>query len=378
VARIAWALASSGGHHMITLYAWCEAVARRWGRPALIVFTFLLACFLSYKAVHNQLTETQVLGEGRVSISAYLEGTASRPFAHRVLTPMLIRVVRDGLHMDALIAAAPTIAQDKISSVCAKATAEPPVPCGTVMAYATVAGLYFLCFLGVMWLLAMRMFDNSTIVAFGCVVLSFLAVNALILLRLSHIYDFGVLMFAALLLLCLEYRKHFLFCVVLVFACLNKESAILYTLAFACVNLHRLPIARNAAYCAVQIASFAIVYGGVRFLFRNNPGQGLELYLFGQISFFSEKYTLAYLLWTLPLVAVVFYDFPRKNETLQRAGIVLLPWFALYVIGGVPREIRVIFEVLPLLLLLATGSLTTLVLGRAITDERAGAGTRTV
>lgn len=350
---------------MMTSCARCEAVARRWGRRSLIALTIFVAVFLSYKAVHNQITETLVLTDDRVSIASYIEGTVSRPFAFRVLTPTLIRVVRGVTGMDRLIPAAPGFVQDKIATICAKATAQPPVPCGTVMAFATTSALYFFCFLAAVWLLAMRMLGNNALVAFGCVVLSFLAVNSLILLRLSHVYDFGVLMFAALLLLCLEYRKHMLFTIILIIACLNKESSIIYLLAFFFVNLHRLPIARNIAYCAVQALAFLIVYGAVRYLFRNNPGQGVELYLFGQISFFTEKYTLAFVLWTLPLVALVFYDFPRKNETLQRASVVLLPWFALYVIGAVPREIRVIFEVLPLLLLLATDSVATLVLGRA-------------
>jgi len=346
----------------MTSCAWCEELAWRWGRRGLIVFTFLLACFLSYKAVHNQITETSVLSESRVSIASYLDGTVSRPFAYRVLTPTLIRVVRDGLHMDSLIQSMPSFVQGKISTICQKATAEPPVSCGTVMSFAAASALYFFCYLAVIWVLAMRMFGGNAVVALGCIVLSYLTVNSLILLRLSHIYDFGVLLFVSLLLLCLEYRRHALFCVVLALACLNKESAIIYILAFAMVNLRRLPFRRNVTYCAVQVASFVIVYGGVRFLFRNNPGQGLELYLLPQISFFTEKYTLAFVLWTLPLFALVFYDFPRKNSTLQGASIVLLPWLALYIIGGVPREIRVIFEVLPILLLLTTGSVTKLVL----------------
>ena len=52
---------------MITSCAWCQALAWRWGRRALIAFTVLLACFLSYKAVHNQITETLVLTDTRVS-----------------------------------------------------------------------------------------------------------------------------------------------------------------------------------------------------------------------------------------------------------------------------------------------------------------------
>jgi len=348
---------------MITSCARCEALAWRWGRRALIAFTFLLACFLSYKAVSNQITETSVLSESRVSIATYLDGTVSRPFAYRVLTPILIRVMRDGVHIDSVIPSLPAFAQSKITAICEKATAEPPVSCGTVMSFEVVSALYFFCFLVAVWALAMRMFASNAVAAFGCVVLSYLTVNSLILLRLSHIYDFGVLMFVALLLLCLEYRRHMLFCVVLALACLNKESAIIYLLAFATVNLRRLPLQANAAYCAVQVAIFLVIYGSVRFLFRNNPGQGLELYLMPQISFFTEKYTFAFVLWTLPLVALVFYDFTHKNLTLQGASIVLLPWLALYVIGGVPREIRVIFEVLPILLLLATGSVTKLVLG---------------
>jgi hypothetical protein len=54
--------------------------ARLSGRSWQIMFLILaLAGLLSYEAVSNQITETNVLHEDRVSLASYLNGTAAQP-----------------------------------------------------------------------------------------------------------------------------------------------------------------------------------------------------------------------------------------------------------------------------------------------------------
>ena len=43
-----------------------------------------------------------------------------------------------------------------------------------------------------------------------------------------------------------------------------------------------------------------------------------------------------------------------------------MPWFVLYLLFGVQRELRVMFEILPLVVLLTTDSVSRLILGDAL------------
>jgi hypothetical protein len=56
-------------------------------------------------------------------------------------------------------------------------------------------------------------------------------------------------------------------------------------------------------------------------------------------------------------LVLVFHDFARKHEVLRRASVVIPPWFVLFMIGGVEREVRVMLEILPLVILLAMDGL---------------------
>jgi hypothetical protein len=190
-------------------------------------------------------------------------------------------------------------------------------------------------------------------------------VNAIILLDLSHIYDFGLLMFVVLLLLALEYRKFVLYTVLLALAYANKETSVLYAGVFLWVNFGRMKLTRNLAYFGIQMLLYAIVYGFIVWHFSENPGAGHEYYLPLQIYFLSEHIDLRMLLFMVLAFIVVFYRFPDKNHVLRRATIVLAPWFALFMVGGWPRELRTSFEVLPLVLLLAIDSIVRMVLGDA-------------
>lgn len=322
-----------------------------------------VCAFLSYKAAHNQATETMILTEDRVSLTRYLDGTASRPFAYRALTPILIRFTQNTLNIPGLAHFLPDIAQQKIAYICSKATADPAPSCDSVVSYFVVSAGYFFVFLLSIFFITQRLFGRSLAISAGAILLAFWITNAIILLRLSHIYDFGVLMFGTLLLICLEYRTNVLFCMVLALACLNKESSIIYSLAFVFVNMNRMSLPKLATYFAGQLLAFAVIYGCLNIYFGHNEGAGLEFWLWSQISLLTEKLSLPDVLLLVTAAIVVFYRFPEKNQTLRMSSIVIIPWFLLFMVGGVPRELRVMFEILPLLLLMATDSAVALVLG---------------
>jgi hypothetical protein len=214
-----------------------------------------------------------------------------------------------------------------------------------------------------MYVMAERMFGHP-LIALATLAFSFLSVNAILLLGLSHVYDFGVMLFASLLLLCLDMRRHLLFTALLALAFLNKETMILYAGTFFFVNLGRMPLARNLLFFIGQVAMFVVIHGAVRMHFAGNEGSGHEYYLPEQIWFFTEHINLPMLLMLVLSLLLVFYGFPTKQETLRRACIIIPPWLFLYLVGGVQRELRVVNEILPLLLMLMMDTFVRLVPGR--------------
>jgi hypothetical protein len=332
--------------------------------PARIVVLLLalpLAAFLSFKAVGNQLTETNLLHEERVNLALYIDGTAYKPFVYRVLNPTLVRLA-EGVGAPALLRALPGPLAAKLPDWCALATTTPMPTCDDVAAYVAVAGAEFFVFLLLIYAICFRMFGNPLVALFG-LGFAFFGTNAVLLQKLSHVYDFGVLMFVALLLLCLQRGWALAFTLLLPLAFLTKETLILYAGAFFLADLGRRDPRRTAALFLVQIASFVVIHGLVRAYFSGNPGLGHEYYLPEQIYFFTEQITMSWLIPMTVALVLVFYRFGEKPLFLRRASVVILPWFVLFLIGGVEKELRVIFEVFPLVLLLTIDSLVRLVPG---------------
>ena len=172
-----------------------------------------------------------------------------------------------------------------------------------------------------------------------------------------------MLFFGTALLLCLEYRRLMLFTALLAVGFLTKETLVLYAGTALFVNLGRIPLARNLLYFVIQIVLFVVVHGAVRAHFAGNPGEGHEYYLPGQIFFFTEHIVLQILLPMLFATLLVFYDFHNKPETIRRASVIIAPWLVLFMIGGVPKELRVMLEIYPVVLLLMYDSCVRLVLG---------------
>lgn len=340
-------------------------MATRAARIAAFVLAVLLAGFLSYKAVNNQITETSVLSEDRVSLARYVDGTASRPFAYRYLTPVLVRFAQDTLQIPALFRAMPDAVQSKVAFLCTKSIAQPVASCDNVVSYAVVAYGCFFVFLLAIYTISNRLFGN-VLISLSSLFFAFLLVNSILLLGLAHAYDFTGLMMVSLILLCLQRGWTILTIVALGIGFAAKETIIIYTLAFFCVNLGRLPLLKNAAYFGATILLFVLVHGAIRLHFAGNMGEGHEYYLPLQIYFFTEHMTLTMLLLLAFSLVAVFYRFPQKDHFLRRSSIVIMPWFVLYLLFGVQRELRVMFEILPLVVLLTTDSVSRLILGDAL------------
>lgn len=407
-------------------------------RPRPLLF-WLLACLLSlacaYKATYQQLSNTKILEEKHDDLAAEVDGTADRPYVFRVLTPFLVRSVNSLAPGKSLPGGVGGLVRGRCS---------PTLPCPTLAAYSLVAPTLFFLFLITTFAAAHRILA-SDLWALASVLLSFFLANALLLRHLSHIYDFGTLFFAALLLLTASSRRSTLFFVTLMLACANKESLILYSFAFAAIRwndstsrkslLDRTPAAplpnpgpsvtphdpsrplsqpdpatpatlrdlsppathpdpapaethpdlaprasqpdpgrrlwpdpghqaiwrdrtrRILLPLAVQLAGFLVLYTLIGHHFAQNPGTPVQIHLLDWIDYLGATMTLPALLLTLLALWLPFAGFAAAPPTLRQASVILLPWLLLLFIGGGPGELRVLFEVLPLLVLLTCAHL---------------------
>lgn len=325
-------------------------------RRTIHLLAVLLAMFLSYKAVHNQITETQVLDGPRDNLFDFLTGTAHRPFAYRVLPALLVRFAADGLHLPALIAFAPELLRQKLAGLCLHAATRPLSGCQDVAAYFAVAWAAFTGFLLLTYASAQALF-RTPVASLLAVLLAFFVVDAVLLQRLSHLYDFFVLFDVAFLIYCLQRRWMLVYMLALPFAYLTKETLGLWAGVFFVVQLGHLPIRRNLLLLGMQVVVYVLLHAAVAWAFAGNAGAGHEYYLPEQIDFFTGSVTFAILMPLLLAVLLTFHAFPLKHEVLRRTSVVLLPWFVLFMIGGLEREVRVMFEVLPVVILLAFDSL---------------------
>jgi hypothetical protein len=340
---------------------WRARLAMPWLRIAILLLAIPLAGYLSFKAVGNQITETNLLHEDRVNLATYLDGTAYKPFVYRVLNPALVRAA-EALGAPGLLRALPGPLAQKLPDWCAAITVSPAATCDNLAAYVAVAGAEFFAFLLLIYTICLRLFRNPLVALFG-LGFAFFGANAVLLQRLSHVYDFGVLAMVTLLLLCLQRGWALAFTLLLPLAFLTKETLALYAGAFFLADLGRRDTARTALYFVIQIASFVVIHGLVRAHFEGNAGFGHEYYLPEQIHFFTEQITISWLIAMTVALVLIFYRFGEKAQFLRRASIVLAPWFVLFLIGGVEKELRVAVEVLPIILLLTIDSLVRLVPG---------------
>ncbi len=318
-------------------------------RPRTLLF-WLLACLLSlacaYKATYQQLANTKILEEKHDDLAAEVNGTADRPYVFRVLTPFLVRSVQTIAPGKALPGGVGALVRQRCS---------PTLPCPTLAAYSLVAPTLFFLFLLTTFAAALRILA-SDLWALASVLLSFLLANALLLRHLSHIYDFGTLFFAALLLLTASYRNSSLFFVALLLACANKESLILYAFSFAAITWPDRG-RRSLLPLALQLAGFLALYTLIKHHFASNPGTPVQIHLSDWVDYLGSTLNLSAVLLTLLALWLVFAGFPTAPTVLRRAAVILLPWLALLFIGGGPGELRVLFEVLPLLVLLTCAHL---------------------
>jgi len=323
-------------------------VSRSLSRPVFAAGTLVLASLVLVLFV-----QVSSLGENpRAALSALIDGTASRPFVYRRLVPasarLLLAVTPAGLEAslgEALRASQPWGAllshmhlgeRDYVKGVY----------CLGLMLASLVAQAYAFRALFAASYGRGRRADLAAIWGVLCAVPFF---------EYGYIYDFTTLLLSTLSWLCLVQRSWRWFAVVYLVGCLNKETVILVSLAFAITQYGRVPRSAYWGWLGFQLGAFALVRWALVHAYSANPGLDFEWHAHDHWIALSWAWpALTSAAWIANLARLVGRDWARKPVVLRGIlGAVLPPMVVLFVLFGYPYEWRVFYEILPVVVLLA-------------------------
>ncbi len=320
-----------------------------------------------------------------MSLQAMLNGTAVRPFVSRALVPILIRWLDahtgDFFHYQVWLAAL------------SKGFATEFYVHGYTFEKAMLLVLtwgFYLGFALLMRRLVLRVYQVSETAAWAAGAAALMMVPALFTYY-SHIYDPPTLFFSAALLLACEAENAWAFAVVFLLASVNRETAVLYLPVWVGYRWLRgethaqtnaeegqvnNPTLRQkmaegwgtrftrVAWAIGYAALLGVAWVGIRYAinlrYQHNRGGVLDFHLLDQnVRLFSVAPLAAAWSLFIALVVAVFCaqgwsSKPRQLRwSLALVGVPLLVGSLLY---GYVEELRVYFEIYPLLFLLAMPS----------------------
>ena len=326
------------------------------GIPALV-----LVVALSGLLTFRQMTTTNMLREERVALPLYLDGTVHKPFAHRVLVPLGIRLLSQVLPESVLSSIEHWLAPVGMRSLgfLAPERQKQLRLEGRPIHYYFLAGLLgssLLAYTAISYLLYCQLFESVWWYRMLIPVLVLAVLIPFVSNGVGHIYDFTVLMFMSALLYAIVTHRHWLFIVVFAVSCINKETTILMAIAYASYFRDRLPRPRFLRYIGIQWVTFAVIYSYVRFHFQANQGMTMEHWWGEQIKWFTSR-TFQDFATFLVIITLITFCWQEKPLVLRRAAAMLIPHLCLFLIGAYAGEIRNFYESLPLLTLFACRNL---------------------
>lgn len=175
----------------------------------------------------------------------------------------------------------------------------------------------------------------------------------------GYIYDFPMLFLFTLGLGFLLRRQWFAYLIVFLLASLNKETSILLTLVFA-FHCWR-DIERGIFYrlLAGQLILFIAVKLGLTRVFRANPGGMFEYHLPDHLQAVHSMpgVTLFMGLILCGLIVLIFRRWHEQPLFLRRALVIAIPLGILYLLFSVPFELRVFYELYPIVFLMLVNGL---------------------
>jgi hypothetical protein len=317
--------------------------------------------------VFIQFCRTSGVGDhGPAKLNRLVTWTADRPFAYRVLLPLIANTVSPFIDPGFALAAGQRSERLLGEGFFYKTFDGRTYPQQALV----ILGLMFLSVLG--FAISMQSFVKELGYRHGIQLLAppVLLLGSMPFMEFGYVYDWpNAFLFSLGLLLMLQ-RRWVAYLAVFLCATLNKETSVFLTLPFAIFFFTRL--SRRAFWLLLsgQLAAYGLIQALIRSSFQENQGAAVQWHLPDQLlemrrAMGDPLQLLVSLVPLILIVVLVLRGWSRKPQFL-RDGLVLLPvFFILYVLWGYPSEIRVMLEVYPVVavLMLPPGALIQLPAG---------------
>ena len=195
-----------------------------------------------------------------------------------------------------------------------------------------------------------------------------LTLLALPLVMRYYIYlnDFPSLFLFTLMLFALMKSNWKLFLPTFVLACINKETAIMITIAYTFYFYNKtdiLPKTKFYIIGLIQIGIYLIIKGSLSFVFRGNGGPFMEFHLFDHnLSIFFHPYQIDEFVSLMVLVLLVIHNWKQKPEFIRKVAVMFWPLLILGIFWGYLDELRAYYyELFAILSILITQSIFMIV-----------------
>lgn len=324
----------------------------------LIIFYIMAAWRLTFLFILDPGLPVQK----RTILSTTLQGNAHKPFAYRMLIPTIVNgvtyITPEGLKEATLQFAE----RYKWNSVYfeKKFGWEKDYLFENMVVTAIIFGLFL-----------------STLFAFRSLIYSFYRVpmfivdlaplaNILLLpmffVITDYTYDPAVLFFSAFLLLLIQKRSHLWFLLIFILACVNKETAVLFSFIFLLKEYGRMSDWHLTGWMVLFLTIAMAIKLTLFEIYKDNNGNFLSMHLSHNWDtlIFNSSYPpylhFATILWAFLLI----FQWTRKPSFLRKAFLVIfIPEFMLGVFFGWIEEIRIFLDAYPMMFLLGLPTIIT-------------------
>ncbi len=271
-----------------------------------------------------------------------LLGEAYRPFAYRVLMPILSRILAHLVpaFLTEFLALGPIAVLSSAYVTLQGSTYPREVSALLVCIFLSLAGFSLVVHI---W---MGKFGYSHLVRHAGTIVLLFGINLFTFFN-GYVYDLPQLFLFTSALYWMYRSKWGWYLALFTVAALNKETAILLVLPFAYHAFRTIPRDQFARLLAAQVVLYSAIRVVTLILFRNNPGEVIRWHVDKHIDFFAA-YPAILVGLSIVLSALIYLisrDFNRKPLFLRRSLVILPILAVLYLIGGFPMEFRVFLEV---------------------------------
>ena len=180
----------------------------------------------------------------------------------------------------------------------------------------------------------------------------------------SHLYDFSTLFLFTLGLALMCNKQWGWYLMVFMLGCLNKETAILLALLYAVHYRQRMDKAEYKKLLLLQVVIFLFIKSVLTVVFIHNPGAVLEFHLYDHnlqlLGLYPAKTIALWMVIAAVVMILLFHHWSDKPQFLRDGIWICMLLVCCILLFGFLDELRVYYEIYPIVILLIYHSLCVL------------------